>query len=145
VSERPIIVRQSQTQGCCAGTGCGTVVALALALAALGVLLEAVAGKHGVWWQVGSVTGIVLLVLLLALAGLGYLDERRNPPEPGEAPPGFAGDEANYGLGCFETGARSTTKADVDERLRRLAKLRDDGIVTAQEFEAKKRALLDEL
>jgi uncharacterized membrane protein YdbT with pleckstrin-like domain len=41
--------------------------------------------------------------------------------------------------------AITTPGTDATERLQRLAKLRDDGIITDEEYEEKRRALLDEI
>jgi hypothetical protein len=50
-------------------------------------------------------------------------------------------------IGAFASSARrpSQPSADIPDQIRKLAKLKDDGIISSEEFEAKKTELLRKL
>lgn len=143
---RPIIIRQSQTQnGCCAGTGCGTIVGIVLLLAGVGAVLDAMGGAYGTGWQTVAWIGVPLLVVLVILGAVGMAGERfgwfEQTPEPvqRDAAEVIVEDEMNYGV------QEEEPSDDLEARLRRLATLRDQGLITAEDYEAQKRRLLDNM
>jgi hypothetical protein len=84
---RPILIQQSQSQSCCAGTGCGSLFAIILLLSGAAYVWEAMTGVHGVGWQIGAWAGAVVLVVVLALDVVAFLDQKlgwglTEPSEP---------------------------------------------------------------
>lgn len=149
-NERPIIIQQSQsqTQGCCAGSGCGTLVLILLVFAAFGAVWEAMTGVYGIGWQIAAWVGVPLVVLLVVAGGIGLAGERfgwfeQNAPEPErrDAAEIIVEDEVNYGDQRPEEGRPGRS---LETRLRGLARLRDDGLITDEDYEAHKKRMLDE-
>ncbi len=145
-NERPIIIQQTQSQtqnGCCAGSGCGTIFLILLAFSGLGAVWGAMAGDYGTGWQIAAWIGVPLLIILVVGGGIGLAGERFGwfsdaapEPEQKDAADVIIEDEMNY-------GAQSPTD-DLEDRLRRLARLRDQGLITDEDYETQKRRLLDE-
>ena len=151
-SERPIIIQQSQsqTQGCCAGSGCGTLVLIVLVFAAFGAIWEAMTGVHGTGWQIAAWVGVPLVMLLVVAGGIGLVGERfgwfeqatGNAPRPEQrdAADIIVEDELNYG---DQNPAPDRPVRSLETRLRGLARLRDEGLITDEDYETQKKRMLD--
>ena len=68
-------------------------------------------------------------------------------PHPDDPPPAVAEEPEAEAQGPSPppVEAQGVPRPDVYEQIRRLAGLRDEGLITAEEFETKKRELLDRL
>ena len=93
--------------------------------------------------ELGSLLGAVFCAVLVVVAYRRFVQKR-----------GITGPEAQRyparGIGIRRPGARLGTEADeasrdVAEKLRQLGELRNAGVITPDEFEAKKRELLARL
>lgn len=92
---------------------------------------------------------LLLLVLVGGFAALdqyfgwGYTSEDNTPGadtrDPAEVIMSETVDEQNYG------SVPVTSDEDVGDKLQRLADLRDRGLITNEDFEGKKRELLDSI
>jgi hypothetical protein len=151
VSERPIIIQQnqSQSQESCLGGGCSAIISVFVVLAILGALLEAMSGGYGSGWQIASIVGAFALLAFLLLAGIGWAGQRfgwfgdDSEPKAQDAADIIVEDELNYGT-AENTSAGSATD-EIEVKLQKLASLRERGFITADDYEEKKRELLDSM
>jgi hypothetical protein len=96
---------------------------------------------------------LILLAAALVLWGLGrFLESRRNAAPPAGIAPQSAADLKNFLAERLRTDAdivrRTDSKADagsLEERLKRLQALRDDSLISEEEYHAKRAEVLSDL
>ena len=99
-------------------------------------------GRSGFGWFMLSALFSPLLMGILVLA-LGDTDEKKAAAAPAPEPQWLATRDASFKPAVPETTTTSAPTSSVADELRKLADLRDTGILTAEEFEAQKRRLLN--
>ena len=120
---------------------------IVLVFAAFGAVWEAMTGVHGTGWQIAAWVGVPLVVLLVVAGGIGLVGERfgwfeQNAPEPEQrdAAEIIVEDEMNYGN---QNPTPEQPVRSLETRLRGLARLRDEGLITDEDYEAQKKRMLD--
>ena len=102
-------------------------------------------GKIGtgiLWLLTGGCLGIGALVDIIMIATENFTDDsNRLIVQDSRKNPNYAYSSASYGT----NGATKSSRDDVLDQLEKLAKLRDSGAITQEEFEAKKAILMSKI
>lgn len=157
VNGQPVVINNN---GCCAGSGCGFALLvgllavgwealplwadllISLVVVAVAVLVVGYRVRPGLFSPFGRTSGVV------PAARVAVLSQR--PPtsaDSGGTPITAATSEPSSDLASAEhlSSAPAANSASVLEALKGLAELRDAGVLTEAEFEAKKADLLSRL
>ena len=102
-------------------------------------------GKIGtgiLWLLTGGCLGVGALVDIIMIATENFTDDNnRLIVQDSRKNPNYAYSSASYGT----SGATKSSRDDVLDQLEKLAKLRDSGAITQEEFEAKKAILMSKI
>lgn len=102
-------------------------------------------GKVGtgiLWLLTGGCLGVGALVDIIMIATENFTDDNdRLIVQDSRKNPNYAYSSASYGT----SGATKSSRDDVLDQLEKLAKLRDSGAITQEEFEAKKAILMSKI
>jgi hypothetical protein len=134
---RPIIIQQSQSQSCCAGTGCDSLFAIILLVIGAAYVWEAMTGVYGVGWQIVAWAGAVVLVVVLVLGVVAFLDQKLDWGLTEPSKPTTPGAQSRSAEDVLETEnydmadeAPPQPPADIPAQVARSAQLRDRGVIT---------------